>query len=159
MLAELLLLSASLDMPVLLVPLQLDTPLLLVPLHRRIWPEKSVKSWEDNRRSRRSRRSNRSRSLGQSSESEEELDMAGGKGLINGTLLVLSADGFRSTLCAVVSRREAARKLGDGSIFASFSCQDAAEIKSARHAADGAQGDRRGPRGVGLGDVVHTVRV
>jgi hypothetical protein len=65
----------------------------------------------------------------------EELDLAGGKAIINGSLLLLSDDGFRTVRCATVHRREAARQLGDGSVFVSLSDQSEADMKSPRGAA------------------------
>ena len=77
--------------------------------------------------------------LAASDEEAEELDVVGGKALINGTLLVLSDDGFRSIRCATVARREAARQLADGSVYVSLSEQTEASMRSAKSAKEAAQ--------------------
>ena len=69
----------------------------------------------------------------------QELDLPGGKSLMNGSLLVLSNDGFRSIRCGVVTRREAARQLGDGSIYLSLSTQTDEEMRSSKAAPQAAE--------------------
>jgi hypothetical protein len=77
--------------------------------------------------------------LASDSAEAEELDLGQGKTLMNGTMLLLSSDGFRTHRCAVVARREAARALGDGSVYVSLTAQDPAACRVARHAAHAAQ--------------------
>ena len=72
--------------------------------------------------------------LAQDQAEAEELDLAGGKTLINGALLLMSSDSFRTVYAGVVARREAARLLGDGSVFVSFSHQSEEEGRSPQHA-------------------------
>ena len=48
---------------------------------------------------------------------------------MNGSLLLISHDRFRTLRPAVVSRREAARSLGEGSVFVSFSGDGAEALK------------------------------
>lgn len=62
----------------------------------------------------------------------DELDVTGGKALINGSLLLITDDHFRTFRCGVVARREAARQLGDGSVFVSLSKQSEAAMKSSK---------------------------
>ena len=52
-------------------------------------------------------------------EQHAELE-GGGRSLLNGALLLVSADGFRRVRPAVIARREASRQLGDGTLFVSF---------------------------------------
>lgn len=61
--------------------------------------------------------------LTESEAEAEELDVGQGKTLMNGTLLLLSSDGFRTFRCATVARREAAKQLGDGSVYVSLTAQ------------------------------------
>ena len=68
----------------------------------------------------------------------EELDVTGGKALINGSMLLLSTDGFRTVRCGVVARREAANCAGDGSVYVSLSRQTDAEMRSSKTAAEAA---------------------
>ena len=69
----------------------------------------------------------------------DELDLPGGKTLMNGSLLVLSEDAFDTCRCAVVARREAARQLGDGSVFVSMTSQSDAAVRAAKDAGEAAE--------------------
>ena len=70
--------------------------------------------------------------LGADAAEIEDLDVAGGKTLINGSLLLMSSDNFNTCMAGVVARREAARALGDGPVFVSFSTQSEEEARDTK---------------------------
>ena len=63
------------------------------------------------------------------------LDLAGSGGLMNGSLLVVSSDGFATMRCAVVAKREAARALGEGCVYVCFSEEGSDSLKDPSTAA------------------------
>ena len=70
--------------------------------------------------------------LASSPEEASLLDLSGSGGLMNGSLLLVSTDGFATMRSAIVARREAARALGEGCVYVCFGEEGSETLKDPR---------------------------